>query len=108
MPDNVLETVQKLVQDVLAPDVRELKVRVGVLEKKVDDLDKKVDDLDKRFDLLDRRFDALDKRFESFQAQLLAAMGELKASVEASTLREVSNLRERVAVLEVQQRSRAA
>jgi hypothetical protein len=33
MPENVLETLQRLIQDVIAPDVRELKVRMESLEK---------------------------------------------------------------------------
>ena len=37
MTDNVLQTLQQLVQDVIAPDVRELKVRQAVFEKLVDE-----------------------------------------------------------------------
>jgi len=33
MSENVLQTLQQLVQDVIAPDVRELKVRLTALEK---------------------------------------------------------------------------
>lgn len=50
MPENVLQSLQQLVQDVIAPDVRELKVRLASLEKQ-----------------LDVRFAAADSRFESFE-----------------------------------------
>jgi len=33
MSENVLQTLQQLVQDVIAPDVRELKVRLTAPEK---------------------------------------------------------------------------
>jgi hypothetical protein len=32
MSENALHTLQQLVKDVIAPDVRELKIRVAVLE----------------------------------------------------------------------------
>ena len=48
MSDNILQTLQKLVQDVIAPDVRELKVRV--VEK----------DMEVRFNAVDLRFNGID------------------------------------------------
>ncbi len=83
MTDNVLQTLQKLVQDVIAPDVRELKVRLTSLEKSVDE----------RFSSLERQSDA------QFKA-ILAAIGESKAQAELSNVRVVSALSERVAALE--------
>src|SRR5271157_5900931 len=52
MTDNVLQTLQQLIQDVIAPDVRELKVRVTSLEKQ----------MDVRFDAVDVRFGALEQK----------------------------------------------
>ncbi len=43
MSENVLHTLQQLVQDVIAPDVRELKVRITALEKAVESLEKHMD-----------------------------------------------------------------
>ncbi len=54
MAEDVLQTLQQLVQDVIAPDVRELKVRVSSLEKQ----------MDARFDAVDRRFESVDRRFD--------------------------------------------
>ncbi len=50
MSENLLQTLQQLVQDVIAPDVRELKVRVSSLEKQ----------MDVRFDGVGVRFNAVD------------------------------------------------
>jgi phosphate uptake regulator len=36
MSDNVLQTLQHAIQDVIAPDVRELKVRVSSIEKQME------------------------------------------------------------------------
>jgi hypothetical protein len=74
MPENVLETLQRLIQDVIAPDVREIKVRMESLEKQSE---------------------------IQFKA-ILSAIAESKAQSELSTLQAVSALRERVAVLESQ------
>ena len=83
MSDNVLQTLQKLVQDVIAPDVRELKVRVEGLEKQ-----------------MEARFASIEKQIEANTKTLLSAIGELKAQSELSTMSAVAELRERVAVLE--------
>lgn len=98
MTDNVLQTLQQLIQDVIAPDVRELKVRVTSLEKQ----------MDVRFDALeqktDTRFLALEQKIDAQFQALLAAIGESKAQSELATMRLLAPLSERVAVLEAQRR----
>ena len=83
MPDNLLETLQRLIQDVIAPDVRELKVRVSEMEKR-----------------MDARFEALERQNEAQFKAIMAAISESKAQSDLTALREVAALRERVAVLE--------
>ncbi len=94
MADNVLETVQRLIQDVIAPDVRELKVRLSALEKSFDErfssLGRSVDErfsslgrsVDERFASLEREndahFKAIDERFTSLEK----SMGERFSSLE--------------------------
>jgi len=92
MADNILETMQRLLQDVIAPDVREIKVRVGSLEKSIDE----------RFNGVDQRFDSLQQQNEAQFKAIMAAIAESKAQSENTALREISYLRERVAVLEAQ------
>lgn len=50
-----VEDTRKILQDFLAPELREIKVRLDALEKRVDGVDRKVDKLGEKLDLLDRR-----------------------------------------------------
>lgn len=94
MTDNVLQTLQHLIQDVIAPDVRELKVRQASFEKLVDE----------RFNSLiksiDERFTAQARQGEMQFQTLLAAISESKAQTDPARTREISDLRERIAVIE--------
>jgi phosphate uptake regulator len=83
MADNVLQTLQRLVQDVIAPDVRELKVRLSALEKSVDE-----------------RFTSLERQSEAQFKAILSAIGESKAQAELTLMRGLAALSERVAHLE--------
>jgi hypothetical protein len=80
MPENIAQTVQKAIQDLVAPDVRELKVLVVALRKQID-----------------QRFDAQSKDSDAQFRALMVAFGEFKAQ---SALASVAALSERVAVLE--------
>ena len=105
-------TVQKVIQDLVAPDVRELKALVLSLQQQMElrfEVQEKKTDL--QFDTLekkiDSRFDAQEQRakLENQKADLqfrtlMAAFGEFKAQSELSSIRVISQLSERVAVLE--------
>jgi hypothetical protein len=94
-----------LIQDVIAPDVRELKVRVTSLEKQ---MDIRFDAVVVRFNALeqkmDSRFSALEQKIDAQFKVLVAAIGETKAQSELVTMRLLAPLSERVAVLEAQRR----
>ncbi len=92
MSDNVLQTLQKLVQDVIAPDVRELKVRLDSFQRETES----------RFSGMDSRFTALEKQMDAHYMSLLAAIGQSKAQAELANMSEIYALRERVAALESQ------
>jgi hypothetical protein len=92
MSENVLQTLQQLVQDVIAPDVRELKVRLAALEKQ----------MDVRFEAVERRFDAADQKADARFDALMSAISESRAQAELTNLRVIASLSERVAVLEAQ------
>lgn len=85
MSDNILQTLQQLVQDVIAPDVRELKVRLSSLEKQID-----------------VRFDASDQKNDAQFKAIMAAIAESKAQTDLNTFRALASLSERIAVLESQ------
>jgi uncharacterized protein YlxP (DUF503 family) len=90
MSENILHTLQHLVQDVIAPDVRELKANQAALEKQISSLEKHID----------VRFDAVDQKSEARFDALLAAISESRAQAELTNMRVIASLSERVAVLE--------
>jgi hypothetical protein len=92
MSENAMQTLQELVQDVIAPDVRELKANQAAMEKQIAALEKH---MDVRFNLADQKADA---RFDS----LMSAISESRAQSEPTNLRVIASLSERVAVLEAQ------
>jgi peptidoglycan hydrolase CwlO-like protein len=123
MAENALQTAQSFMQDVLAPDVRELKVKVDSLDKRIDSLERHMNQrfealekrMDERFEAfekrMDERFASLEKRtddrFAAMQAQndanmreVLGAIARLELMTENIGLRATMEVRERVAVLE--------
>jgi hypothetical protein len=108
MADNIVQTLQHLLQDVIAPDVRELKIRVTSLEKQMDVrfeamdqmMHARFESIDLRFISIDQRFTAMDQKMDAQFKALMAAISESKAQSELTSLRVISSLSERVAVLE--------
>jgi polyhydroxyalkanoate synthesis regulator phasin len=94
MADNSIQSVQKLLQDLIAPDVRETKARLESLEKRVE----------ARFDSMERQNESFRKEMDANIRAVLSAISELKSNAELLTLREVAALRERIAILEAQKR----
>lgn len=97
MSENTVQTVQKAIQDILAPDVRELKTSVADLQKQID---QRFDAQDKRMDV---QFKALTQKTEAQFNVIMAAFGEFKAQSELANLRTSSALSERIAVVESRQ-----
>jgi hypothetical protein len=112
MTDNVLQTLQQPVQDVIAPDVRELKVRQASFERLVDErFNSPAKSFDERFNSLtkekDMRFSALEECFtlRARQSEIefktpMSAISESKAQTDLAWVRECSDLRERIALIE--------
>jgi hypothetical protein len=119
MAENVVQTAQQFLQDVIAPDVRELKVKLSALEQKTDlrfdALEKK---MDLRFKVVEEKFEALedkmDLRFESntqkMDAQfqviesrfqiLLATLREWRAQTELEKIQFNAEIAARIAAIE--------
>jgi len=88
MSENVLETLQHAIQDVIAPDVRELKVRLASLEKQIDvQLKAANEKTDARFgavddklaamnEKMDAQFRALNEKMDVQFKAIMAAIGE--------------------------------
>ena len=90
MADNVLQALQHLIQDVIAPDVRELKVRVASVEEQ----------MKTQYNSFRDQFSSLrDQQDSNFKA-LMSAIGEAKAKQDLETYKLITALTERVAALE--------
>ena len=99
MSENVLKTLQQLVQDVIAPDVRELKVLAVAQEKQIEMLKKH---MDVRFEAMDQKLHATDQKNDAQFKALMSAISESRAQAELTNARVIAALSERVAVLEAQ------
>jgi len=86
---SVIEDTRKLLQDFLAPELRELTARVDALEERMnarfDSIEKEVD---MRFKGVDARFDSAERLASERHTQTMQAIGRLA---------DVYELRERVA-----------
>jgi uncharacterized protein YicC (UPF0701 family) len=87
---SVIEDTRKLLQDFLAPELRELSARVDALEKRMDD----------RFDTLERRMGA---RFDA--AEQLASERHTYMAQAIARLADVYELRERITRIESRERA---
>ena len=90
MSENIAQTVQKVIQDLVAPDVRELKILVLALQKQID----------QRFDAQEQMDEAQNQKADAQFKALMSAFGEFKAQSELAMIRVISQLSERVAVLQ--------
>jgi hypothetical protein len=72
MSDNILQTIQTLLQDVIAPDVREIKGRLDAMQQQID----------LRFGAIDLRFDAIDLRFGATQEAIDLRFGAMQKHID--------------------------
>ncbi len=104
MNENVLQPLQQFIQDVLVPDVRELKVRIGVIEKQIGALEKQIGGLEKQMEyqynlVRDQMNMMRDQQDAQFKA-IMAAIAESRAQSNLDTFKLIAGLSERMAVLE--------
>jgi tetrahydromethanopterin S-methyltransferase subunit G len=78
---SVVEDVRTVVQDFLAPELRELKARVDALEKRMDDRFNQMADrfgqIDSRFGQVDSRFNQMEKNAQARHEQVMFAIQQL-------------------------------
>jgi len=106
----VVEDVRAALQDFLAPQLRELRVRIDALETQQKEFRSDVKDEFKEFrsDVKDEfadvkdRFNGLDARFEKLEGKLSDRHEELMAEIRRSAA--IHDLAERVAKLEAERR----
>ena len=71
--ENVLQTVKTMIQDIVAPDVRELKVRLAAFQEQVHG---QFEAVHARFEAVQGQFDAVHRQFEAVQGQFDAMQGK--------------------------------
>lgn len=84
---SAIEDTRRVLQDFLAPELREIRTRL-------DAIDKRLDGVDKHFDQIDKRFDQTDRRADERHAEILRMF---------AALNDIRDLRERMARIEAQQ-----
>jgi len=110
----VVEEIRSTLQDLLTPELRELKVRIEALEnqqrefradvdKRFDQVDKRFEQVDKRFDRIETRLDSIDVRFEKAEAKATDRHEQLIAEIRRNAM--IQDLVERVARLEAERRA---
>ena len=88
--ENILQTIKTTIQDLVAPDVRELKARMGALESRMAGLEEQIK---VQFEASQRQSDA------QFRA-IMAAIQQNRAESELGMYKQLSALSERMAALE--------
>jgi hypothetical protein len=97
---SAIEDTRKVLQDFLAPELRELKTRIEALENSMGERFNHAEKLEKeRFDHVANRFEQIAGRFE--QAERNAENRQVAILAEIKGLENYADLRERVAKLEV-------
>jgi hypothetical protein len=91
MSDNILKTIQSILQDIIAPDIREIKAQQAAMQQQ-----------------MDFRFKAMEDHMNHVEKQLLSAFAASQLQVELTGTKAIVDIRERVAVLESQRESQRA
>ena len=91
---SVVEDLRKVLQDFLAPEMREVKARL--------------DGIDKRLDQVDSRFDQVERRASERHTEILDAIRASDARMDrrVETIVDFTQIREKVAVLEAERQSK--
>ena len=88
--ENILQTIKTTVQDLVAPDVRELKVRMASME----------DQNKVHYEALKGQIASISQQSDAQFKTILAAISQSKAESDLSAFRAIAALSERVTALE--------
>jgi ABC-type Na+ transport system ATPase subunit NatA len=99
MAENTIQAVLKIIETVVAPSIGDLKAHAITTDKNFEMVDQRFQTQTERMDF---GFKTLSERMEFQFKALMSEMQTVRAQIEASNLRQYSELRERVAVLESQ------
>jgi hypothetical protein len=101
---DVVTATRQVVQDLLAPELRELKARLGALESKLDDSIKRADDgfkrVDDGFKRVDEKFKNVEQNIRDLRGEVAGGFSEIR--VQLAKQMDYVELRERIAKVEAQ------
>jgi hypothetical protein len=107
MSDNILKTIQSILQDVIAPDLREIKAQQAAMQQQ---MDLRFKAMDEQMQLqigglrqeIAIQINGLNNNMAHLEKQLLSAYAASQLQVELTGTKAIVDIRERVAVLESQ------
>ncbi len=101
-PMSVVEDVRKVLQDFLAPEMRELKVRIEAVEKRIDE--RHAEGMKR----MDERHAEVMKRMEDGRAEMLEAMrvSDQRMDRRVDSILNFAELKEKVAVLDAERQAK--
>jgi len=92
----MIDDVKKLLQELIVPELNEIKLKVSTLETKIEEMDKRlttqIGDVDKR---INARIDEMDKRIDARFNSLEIRIENLEKRLDTAI-----NLHERIALIE--------
>ena len=89
---SVIDDTRKVLQDVIAPDLKAINVRLDAVERV---MNLRFEQVDKQFEQVDKRFEQIEKRFDQFEKR----MDERFAQSEKLTLAKFDQLLSRIELL---------
>ncbi len=95
--ENILQTIKSTIQDIVAPDVRELKAQMGALGSRMDTLGERMTSLENQIKV---QFDSFQRQSDAQFRAIMAAIQQSKAESELLLYKQTSALSERVTALE--------
>lgn len=87
---DVITSLRQVIQDLVAPDLKAHAVKLDALRKQGDMLQKQ----------LEVQHDAMMKTIEAFRAEMRSEFASLRANSQIETMRQVSPISERLALVE--------
>src|SRR5271165_2141653 len=67
---SVVEDARKVMQDLIAPELRALSARLDAVEKQLENIDKRFDGVDKKFEGVDKKFYDVERRADQRHQEL--------------------------------------
>jgi hypothetical protein len=100
---DVVQSVRQLLQDFIAPELREINSDVKRLDSKIDSETSRLEDkIDSRSHELSTDIKRVESKMDSGFAQLRSMLENANLRAELETTRDIANLRERVTRLETE------